>query len=208
MLLQVLDKLCHRPGLPLRVVIVAVEHFLESPLGPVVILRVASAYFAVPIEAKSDFIQLFAVAVDILDGRNGRMLPRLDGILLGREPIRVVTHRMQDVEAPQPLVAGIYIRRDIAQRMPNVQSRARRIGKHIQDIIFRPCRILFHPVNLVGDPVFAPFFLNFSEIVIHNRMMFIVFSYYPEIKTCKGTESFGMPPRKTLFSLQKSILQF
>ena len=39
-------------------------------------------------------------------------------------------------------------------------------------------------------------------------MMFIVFSYYPEIKTCKGTESFGMPPRKTLFSLQKSILQF
>ena len=48
-----------------------------------VIFRVASTDFTVPVERETDFVELLAVAVDIVDGSDGRMLSGLDSILLG-----------------------------------------------------------------------------------------------------------------------------
>ena len=51
------------------------------------------------------------------------MLTGLDGILLGRKAKSIITHRMQDIEALQPLVAGVYVACYISQRMAHMQPR-------------------------------------------------------------------------------------
>ncbi len=62
---------------------IVVEHLDESPLGPVVILRVAGAYLAVPVIAEPNPVELPPVAGDVLGGCLLGVLPGLDGILLG-----------------------------------------------------------------------------------------------------------------------------
>ena len=54
-----------------------------------------------------------------------RMLPGLDGILLGRQAKCVPAHRVQDVEAAQAFVASEDVGGRVAFRMPDVQARRR-----------------------------------------------------------------------------------
>ena len=51
-----------------------------------VIFRVASTHLAIPVETETDLVELFAVTRDVALGRDGRMLARLDRVLLGRQP--------------------------------------------------------------------------------------------------------------------------
>ena len=146
------------------IVIVAVEHFLESPLRPVVILRVASADFAAPVEGEAYLVQLFAVAVDIVDGCNCRVLY---GILLGGQSVSVIAHGIQHVEALEAFISGVDVRSDVAQRMSHVQPRPAGIGEHVEDIIFLFAFIFLHAVGLVVHPSFLPFLFNFPEIIFH-----------------------------------------
>ena len=60
------------------------------------------------------------------------------------------------------------------QRVADMQSGSRRIGKHIQYIEFRAFRIDVHPVGFPFDPAFPPFLFDFSEIILHNRTLFIL----------------------------------
>src|SRR3546814_4711267 len=64
----------------------------------------------------------------------------LDGGVLGRQPERIPAHGMQHVESARLLVA----RHDVAERvvphMAHVDA-ARRIGKHLEHVVFRPGRI-------------------------------------------------------------------
>ena len=149
------------------VVIVAVEHLLESPLRPVVILRVARAYLSAPVEGEANLVQLFAVAVDIVNGCNCRVLSGLDGILLGGQSVGVIPHGIQHVEALQSFVARIDVRGDVAQRVSHVQSRPAGVGEHVEDVIFRFAFIFLHAIGLVVHPPFLPFLFNFPEIIFH-----------------------------------------
>ncbi len=69
----------------------------------------------------------------VLFGGLARVLSGLHGILLGRQPERVVTQGVQNVLARHPLVARIHIGGDEAQRMPDVQAGTGGVGEHVQD---------------------------------------------------------------------------
>ena len=100
-----------------------VEHLYERPLCPLVIFRVAGLDFAAPVVAETDFVQLGAVAVNVLAGGDLRVLPGLYGILLGRQSVSVIAHRMENIETLQTLEAAVYVGSYVAQGMPDVKSR-------------------------------------------------------------------------------------
>ncbi len=156
------------------IAVVAVEHLLERPLCPVIVFRVAGTDFTVPIERETYLIQLLAIAVDIVDGGNGRMLSGLYGVLLCGQAVSIVSHRIQDIETLQTFVTGIDVRSDVSQRMTHVQTCAAGVGKHVQYIVFLLCFVFRHLVGFVLHPPFLPFLFNLSEIVFHNGCNYIV----------------------------------
>ncbi len=87
-----------------------------------VILRVAGTNFTVPIEAEANLVELLAVAVDVSHGSNLWVLTGLDSILLCRQSVSIVTHRVQYVKSVQTLVACIDIASDITKWVTYVQT--------------------------------------------------------------------------------------
>ena len=81
-----------RASLFLIIAIIAVEHLLECPLRPMIILRFAGTYFAAPVKTETYLIQLLTVAVDIVDRSNCRMLSRLYSILFGGKSVSIISH--------------------------------------------------------------------------------------------------------------------
>ena len=172
---QLLDRAC----LLLHVVVVVREHLHECPLSPFVVLGITGAHLAAPIERETDLVQLLTIAADVLRCGHSGVLTRLDSILLGGQTKGVVTHRVQNVETAQTLVARIDIRGDVAQRVTYVQTCARRIGEHIEDIEFGARRIDLHFVGTALAPLFLPFGFDGSKIVFHNLLyIFVVFVAY------------------------------
>ena len=165
---QMLNKLFDWLCLLQRVVVVAVEHFLECPLGPVVVCGVAGAHFAVPVVAEPDFVELLAIAVDIVHGGHLGVLTGLNGILFGRQAIGVVAHGMQHVETLQAFVARIDVACNVAERVTYVQSGAAWIGEHVEHIEFRARVVNLSLVDFIVFPVFLPLLLDFFVIIFHR----------------------------------------
>ena len=165
--LETLDKLTDRACLLCSIAIIRVEHTYKCPLCPFVVVGIAGTYLSVPIERKAYLIELLPVTTDILVGSNGRVLPRLYGVLLGGQPVGIVSHRVKYIEALLPLVAGVYIGSDISERMPHVQACSRRVGEHIEYIILRLIGVYPYAVGLVVSPALLPTALYISEIVFH-----------------------------------------
>ena len=165
-----LDELRDGSRLLRIVAVVVVVHLQEGPLRPLVVAGIARADLAVPVERETDLVQLLAVAGDVALGGHGRMLPRLDGVLLGRKAEGVVAHRVQHVEALLPLVAGIDVRCDITQRVTYVQTRSRGIGEHVEYVEFRPCGVDFDVVGFIVPPALLPAGFDLSEVVFHSLM--------------------------------------
>ncbi len=172
MLDEFLDGLCLLAGVAEE----GIEHLLESPLSPMVILRVAGAHLAVPVEGETNLVELLAVAVDVGNGSDLWVLTSLDGILLCWQTIGVISHGVQHVISVESLVAGIDVAGDIAQRMAHVQTSSRWIGEHVEHVEFLLVFILRHLVGLVLYPHLVPFLLDFSEVVFHCLyLVFILF---------------------------------
>ena len=87
-----------------------------------VILRIAGANLAVPVEREANLVELLAVAVDVGYGSYLWVLTCLDSILLSRQTISIVTHRVQHVIAIETLVASIDVAGDIAKWVTYVQT--------------------------------------------------------------------------------------
>ena len=95
-------------------IIVGVEHLHECPLCPFVIFGIASAHLAAPIKRETDLVKLGTVTGYILGGCLFRVLACLDGILLGRKTICIISHRMKDVESLLAFEACVYVAGDIS----------------------------------------------------------------------------------------------
>ena len=65
---------------------------------------------------------------------------------------------MENVPAAQPLVARNDICRGVAFRMPDVQTRAARVGEHVEDVVFRLgwVKARFARIGCAKSPVFLP----------------------------------------------------
>ena len=145
-----------------------IEELDESPLGPFVILGVAGAYFTIPVKAETEFVELLAVAGNVLVGGDGGMLAGLDGVLLGGKAVGVVAHGMEHVEATKPLVAGKDVAGDIAEGMTHMQPCSRGIGEHVQNIIMGLVGHDGATVSVMFAPKILPLGLDFVKVVIHS----------------------------------------
>ena len=167
----VLLKFCNQIGNRARllcvVVVKMIVHLYERPLRPLVILGVAGAEFAAPIVAKADFFELRTVTVDVLLGSDGGVLTRLYCVLLGGQAECVVSHRVEHIESFEPLVTAVNVGCNVSEWVSYVESRARRVGEHIEDVIFRLVRRVADLVRLVVFPIFLPKDLYFTVIVFH-----------------------------------------
>ncbi len=177
------DELCDGPCLLCVVAVVVAVHFEERPLRPLVVGRVAGAHLAVPVERKTDFVELLAVAGDVALGRDGGVLPGLDGVLLGGQAECVVTHGVQHVESLEPLVARIDVRGDVAQRMADVEPGPRGVGEHVEDVALGTRGVGGDAVGAALFPALLPFGFDLSEIVFHciGRIMLNVRQKYGKL---------------------------
>ena len=111
---------------------------MKNPLGPPVVARVGGIDFATPVDGETDSLDLSAEVLDVgLCGR-GRMGACLDGELLCREAEGIPTHGVEDVKSAGCLVAGKDIGCGVTFRMPDVQTCAGGVGKHVQHVLLRP----------------------------------------------------------------------
>src|SRR5258708_4706344 len=115
---------------------IAVVELEENPLRPLEIIGVGRGEFARPVVAEAERLNLALERGDVFLGRLARMLAGLDGVLLGGQTERVPAHRMQDVETLRAFVAGENVGGGVTFGMPDVQARAARIRKHVEDIKF------------------------------------------------------------------------
>ena len=74
-------------------VVPGVEDLEEDPLRPAVVVRVDRRDGAAVVVAEAEAAQLARHDRDVRLGRRARVLPRLDGVLLGRQAEGVVAHR-------------------------------------------------------------------------------------------------------------------
>ena len=99
-----------------------VKELNENPLCPLVVVGVARAHLAAPVETEADAVQLLAVAGNVGFRRDGGMLAGLDRVLFGRQTKGIVAHGMQNIVAAVALVARDDVAGDVAQGVPHVQS--------------------------------------------------------------------------------------
>ncbi len=106
----------------------------EDPLRPAVELDVGGGDGAAVVVAQAQLAQLRLVALDVVLGGLARVRARLHGVLLGGQAERVETHRVQHVAPGHPQVAAQHVGADEAQRVPDVQPGAGRVGEHVQQV--------------------------------------------------------------------------
>ena len=130
---ELVDQLGDASGLALIGVEPGVVDLQEDPLCPAVEVDVCGRDTTTLVVAEAEASDLTQVALDVLLGRRPRVCARLDGVLLGGQPEGVEAHRVQDVLAGHPLVAREDVAGDEAQRVADVQTRARGVGEHVLD---------------------------------------------------------------------------
>ncbi len=130
--LELGDQLVDRSS-PVDVIVVpGVEHLGEDPLRPSVELGIGGRHTAPGIVCQAESAQLASVGGDVLIGRDLRVLAGFDGELLGGQAEGVEAHRVQHVVAGHPLEAGEHVGADETERVPNMQSAARRVREHVE----------------------------------------------------------------------------
>ena len=102
----------------------SLKQFQEDPLRPAIIVGVDRADLTLPVVGQTDTFHLAFERCDVLRRRHRGVNPRLHRILFGGEPECVPSHRMQHIEAPHTLIAGHDIRRGIAFKMTDVETRS------------------------------------------------------------------------------------
>src|SRR5262249_1053423 len=121
--------------------------------------------FSIPIIGKPDLFHLSLERFDILRGRHRRVYTRLHGVLFGRKPKRVPSHRMEHVEALHALVTGNDVGGGIALEMTDVQSGPGGIRKHIEAIKLGLRLVIRGPKRSTLFPKPLPFRFNGVMVV-------------------------------------------
>ncbi|MNS52788.1 hypothetical protein D3C72_855150 [compost metagenome] len=138
----------------------------ENPLGPLEVARVGGADLAVPVVAEAQGLDLAAEVVLVALGDDRRLLTGGDRRLLGGQAEGVPAHRVQHVEPAHALVARDDVRGRVAFRVADVQTGARRIREHVQDVELGLVRVLAGLEGLVFLPVTLPLGFDLLGIVL------------------------------------------
>ena len=142
---QLLDRACPADGL----VEPGAEQLQEDPLGPLVVARVDRGEAAAVVVVDAQAAQLGLDGQDVGLGGDPRVLPRLDGVLLGGQAEGVVAHRVQHVVAVHPAEPAGHVRAQVAQRVADVQPGTRGVREHVHQEVLGPVR---HPLEASAQP--------------------------------------------------------
>ncbi len=140
------------------------EELHEQALLLGVIFHIAGRKFAAPIERQAHALELGTHRGDVLIRPGLRVHLALDGRVLRRQAKGVPAHRMQDVEATRALIAGEHVAHHIVAHMADVDA-PRRIGEHLEHIIFRLGGIFLGAVDFLPVPNFAPMLFAFRCVI-------------------------------------------
>ena len=114
----------------------ALEQLQEPFLLLAIVFGVAGGELAAPVQRQAQQFQLVAHRGDVGPGPVAGVDAALHGRVLGRHAEGVPTHRMQHVIAAGPLPARHHVAHHIVAGVAHVDV-ARRIGEHLQDVVFR-----------------------------------------------------------------------
>src|SRR5690606_10466235 len=115
----------------------AAEKLKKDPLRPAEVLRISRVDLALPVVGEPERLDLSPKIGDIRLRVGGWMRAGFHGMLLGRKSEGVPAHRMQHIKAAGALVARENVGRGVPLRMTDVQTRARRVGEHIEHVVLR-----------------------------------------------------------------------
>ena len=134
------------------------EEIEEHRLLMLVIGRVASRDLAAPVEREPHRLELRLHRRDVLVGpRLGVDLALHRGVL-GRHAEGVPAHRMQHREALGALDPRHHVAHGVVAHVPHMDA-PRRIGEHLQHVVFRPPAFALRLVRRGEDAALVPHFL-------------------------------------------------
>ncbi len=143
----------------------------KHPLRPLVIVGAAGDHLAAPVEHCAHCAQLLLHGGNIFFRGIVRMHSGFDGIIFRGQPERVKAHGLKHVETLHTLKARKGIGRPVIIPVPGVELCARRIGEHLQHIVFFAGVIRAECVNSALLPAFLPLLLDFCHV---HRLLFPV----------------------------------
>ena len=124
---QLVDASC-----PVQLCVVpGVVDLQEDPLRPAVVVGIDGGHRSALVVPEAEAIQLALHGRDVGVGADGGVRAGLHRVLLGGQPERVVPQGVQHVVAEHPVEAAEDVGRDVAEWMPHVQTRARRVREHV-----------------------------------------------------------------------------
>jgi hypothetical protein len=141
----------------------------EDPLGPAHVVGVGRVYLAVPIVGEAEALELAAEIVDIVLGVDARVFAGLAGVFLGGQAEGVPAHRVEHVVALHAPVARDDVGGGVALGVPDVQSGAARVGKHVEHVELRLRGIesrlagIRHRERFLRLPMALPLGFKFAE---------------------------------------------
>jgi hypothetical protein len=130
----------------------------EDPLRPAIEVPVARVDLARPVVAEAERLELPPERLGVVLGRDRRVLPHLDRVLLGRQAERVPTHRVQDVVAAHAPVPRDDVGRRVALGVADVEAGPRRVREHVEDVelLLRRVEARLAGVRRLEDLLFVP----------------------------------------------------
>ena len=143
----------------------ALEHLQEEHLLPAIVARIGRRQLTGPVVAEAHLLELRPHVVDVLHGPPGGMDLVGDGGVLRGQAKGVPAHGMKHVESAHALVARDHVSDGVVPHVAHVYP-ARRIGKHLQQIILGQVRGLVHSKALESLPLRLPSLLDIPELVL------------------------------------------
>ena len=114
----------------------ALEELEEDPLGPAVVLGLAGGDLATPVDRDAPGAELAPELLDRLERRLARVLAGADRGVLGREPERVVAHRVDHLVAVAAPEVGDRVAERVVLQMADVRL-AGGVREHLEHVGLR-----------------------------------------------------------------------
>ena len=133
-----------------------------------VVVGIAGGDLAGPIKREPEHLQLAAHGVNVGVGPLGRVHAALHGGVFGRHAKGVPAHGMEHVEALGAFGARHNIPHRVVAHMPHMDA-ARRVGEHLQHVVFRTRRRLVGHKELAVVPDLLPVLFAHRRVVALAR---------------------------------------
>ena len=112
-------------------------------MRPLKILRIGRIDLALPVVGKAEGFDLTAEVGDVVLGVGGGVRAGFHRVLFGGQAEGIPADWVEHVKALGSLVAGDDVGGGVAFRMADVQTRPRRVGEHVEHVVFRLRRVVF-----------------------------------------------------------------